>query len=173
MGVAAIALGVLGSLASVAGTVVGAEAQSANASYQAQVAANNAKIAQQNARWTMQAGEQKANNEGQKTRAEVGSIKAAQAARNIDVNSGSAVDVRSSASELGELNQLTIRSNSSRDAYAYSVQAMNDQAQSTLDENESSQAMTAGMIGAAGSLLGGASSTVGDYMKFNAAGAFG
>lgn len=155
----------MGFVLSAIGGLMGAQAQSANAEYQAQVAQNNAQIAKQNANWTMQAGEEKAQQMGLQTRSEVGSIKAAQAANNVDVNSGSAVDVRSSASELGELNSLTIRSNASREAYGYETQSMNDTAQSQLDSAQASQAMTAGMFDVAGSLLGGASSTVGNYSK--------
>lgn len=146
------------------------QAQKQAYDYQAQVARNNAKIAQQNASWATQIGDTQAVNEGMKTRAQVGAIKAAQAASGIDVNTGSAVDVRSSASELGELNALTIRSNAARQAYGYQVQGTSDIAQAQLDVYSGNQAQTAGYIGAFGSLLGGASSAGGQYIKFQQAG---
>ncbi len=58
-----------------------------------------------------------------KTRGQVGAIEASQAASNITVGSGSAVDVRSSAAEMGELDALTIRSNAEKQAYGYQTQA--------------------------------------------------
>lgn len=173
MAAISLGMGAVGTGISAFGAVEGAQAQSANAAYQSQIAANNAKIANQNASWTMQSGEAQAQQEGMKTRSEVGAIKAAQAGNNIDVNSGSAVDVRSSASQLGELNALTIRSNASRQAYGYETQSMNETAQSQLEASQSSQALDAGMFSVAGSLLGGASSFAGNYMKDQAMGLLG
>lgn len=170
LAVAALALGAIGTGVQAYGAMSSAEAASANAAYQSQVAANNAKIAKQNANWTMQAGEQQSTTEGMKTRSEVGAIKSAQAANGIDVNSGSAVDVRSSSSELGELNALTLKSNASRQAYGYETQSSDYTAQSQLDASQSSQALDAGMFSAAGSLLGGASSFAGNYAKDYGAG---
>lgn len=53
----------------------------------------------------------------------MGAIKAAEAAGNVDVNSGSAVDVQSSAAALGELNAITIRGNAAKEAYGYETQS--------------------------------------------------
>lgn len=166
----AIIAGVIGTAVSAVGAMSQAAAASENASYQAQVAANNAKIAKQNAAWTMEAGEQKAANDAMKTRAMVGQIKASEAANGVDVNTGSAVDVVSSETGLGQAQQTTIRSNAAKDAYGYDVQSMNFTAQSQLDRQEADQAMTAGMFNVAGSLIGGASSTNSDWMKYKAAG---
>ena len=101
------------------GAIEGASATQKTAQYQAQVAANNEQIAKNDASLTEAAGQQSVEQEGQKTKATVGAIEAGQAASNIDVNSGSAVDVRSSASELGQLNQLTTLGNAEKQAYGY------------------------------------------------------
>lgn len=171
--IAVIALG-----ASAAGAGIGAigamnqgKAQSNALMYQAQVAENNAQIARNNAQLVTQSGEQQTANEGQKTRADVGAIKASQAASNIDVNTGSAVDVRSSAAELGQLNALTIRSNTAREAYGYEVAATGQQATAALDTAGAANAVRAGTTNAISSLLGGASSTAGMALELNRAGA--
>lgn len=147
-----------------------ASAEAASANYSAQVAENNNVLAQQNAKTAVAEGAVAQANQGMKTRAAVGGIKAAQAANNIDVNSGSAVDVRSSAASTGQLNALTIRSDAARTAYGYETQGISYQAQAGLDRAQAGFAKQAGNIGAVSSLLGGASSAGNMYAKFSSAG---
>lgn len=151
----------------------GAGANSAYAAYNAQVAANNQLIAQENSRLASAAGNQQATIEGQKTRAAVGGIKAQQAASGIDVNRGSAVDVRSSAAELGELNALTVRSNAARQAYGYDVQAASAGGQAGLDSAMAGNAANAGRINQISSLLAGASSAGSQFATGKRLGLFG
>lgn len=148
------------------GAISSANAASASASYNAQVAAENQQIATQNATLAGQAGEAQAAQQQQKTRAEVGAIKTSQAAGNIDVNSGSALDVQSSAASLGELNAITIRSNAAKEAYGYETQSTSFENQAQLDAAQSSSDMTAGEIGAGSTLLGGLGSAGSSYAKF-------
>jgi hypothetical protein len=148
-------------------------AASANAAYQAQVAKNNQAVANANAQFASQRGEALTNQQQLKTRAAVGAIKAQQAADNIDTDSGSAVDVRSSAEQLGQLDALTVRSNAAREVYGFQTQGVNFSAQAGLLESESDQAVNAGNLGAASSLLGGAASTSGMAAKFQLAGGSG
>ena len=81
----------------------------------------------------------------------------------MDVDSGSNVDVRSSAAALGQLNEATLRSNSAQQAYGYFNQATTYGGQAQLEQQESSQALTAGQLGVAGSLFSGASSVGKQY----------
>lgn len=162
--VGSVASGVVGAI----GAISQAHAASAAAKYNAEVEAQNAKIAKQNAAWAGQAGEQQAAVEEQKTRGRVGAIVAAEAANNIDVNSGSAVDVRSSAKELGELDALTVRSNAAKEAYGDVTQSWSHEAQSNLDKQNAAAASEAGMIGAAGSLLGGVAQGANEWRLWNA-----
>lgn len=141
-----------------------AEAESAN--YNSQVAANNAKEQKQNATFAAQEGEQNTAVQQAKTRAAVGGILANEGASGVDVNTGSATDVRSSAAALGELNAINIRADAARTAYGYNVQAVNDTAQSQLDKSEASADKTAGYIGAGSTLLGGLASSTDAYQKF-------
>jgi hypothetical protein len=122
------------------------------AKYNAQVATQNQQIATQNATLAGQSGEQQAAQSEAKTRAEVGAIKASEAAGNIDVNSGSAVDVQSSAAELGELSAITIRGNA---AYGYQTQSTSFENQAQLDTQQAANDTTAGEIAAPVTLLGG------------------
>lgn len=150
----AIIATVLAAGVSAYGAVSSANAQSSAAKYQAQVAQNNAQIASQNAAWASQAGETQAAAKEMETRAKIGGIKASQAAAGVDVNSGSAVDVRSSASELGELDAINIRSNAARTAYGYTNQTVSDENQSQLDQYTASNAESAGYINAGATVLG-------------------
>lgn len=162
--------------ASVAGGAVGAvgaiqsgNAQKAAANYNSQVATEDATLAQQNATMAAQSGEAQVGQQQQKTRAYVGAVKANQAARGVDVNSGSAVDVRSSAAELGELDAINIRANAARTAYGYDTQAAGFKGQSQLDVYEGEQAVTAGEIGAGSTILGSVGSAGSNFANFQAA----
>lgn len=153
----------LGAVTSMVGAGQAAGANSAYAAYNAQVAENNRLISEQNSKMASAVGNQQATIEGEKTRATVGAIKAQQAASNIDVNKGSAVDVRSSAAELGELNALTVRSNAARAAYGYDVQASGAAGQAGLDRAMAGNAANAGTTTQISSLLAGASSLGSQY----------
>jgi len=158
-----LAIGAAGAATSAYGAFSGAEAQSSNAAYQAQVAANNAAIAQRNARMDIQSGEVQASDSELKTRATVGQEKAAQGGAGVDVNTGSAANVRQATEQVGQLNALTIRSNAAKSAYGQEVAATGDTASSQLLGAESSQYATAAPIGATGTLLTGASTVGGKY----------
>lgn len=166
--VGAIGAGLSG-ITSAVGAEESASAQQKTAAYQAQVAANNEQIAKNDASQTEAAGESAVEQSGLKTKATVGAIKADQAASNIDVNSGSAVDVRSSASALGELDALTIRGNAEKQAYGYETAATGFSGQQALAQSEASQAPIAGGISAAGSLLSGASGVANQYARWQGA----
>lgn len=160
-----IVSGVVGAV----GSIMQGQSQSEMYNYQAQVERNNAQIAKQNAVFATEIGESQATQQGMKTRAIVGAEKAGQAASGIDVNTGSAVDVRASTAQLGELNALTIRSNAARQAYGYQVQSTSDIAQADLDTFAASNAKTAGYFGAVGSLLGAAASAGSAYSQWQLA----
>lgn len=164
--IAGAVAGVAGAATGAVGAISSANAASSAATYNSEVAAQNQTIANNNATYASQAGEQQAAISEQKTRAQVGSIKAGQAAGGIDVNSGSAVDVQSSAAQLGELNAITIRSNAARTAYGYQTQAAGYGDQSALDTMEAQNSQTAGEIGASSTILGGLSSASSNWSKY-------
>jgi hypothetical protein len=170
MGALMAPLALVGGLAGAGITAAGQygsmQAQSANAAYQAQVAAMNSKIALSNASMETQSGEIAASNQGMKTRAAVGTTLAQQSASGVDVNSGSAPKVRAAESELGLMDALTIRSTAAKKAYADTVAATSDTAESTLLRSEAAQASAAAPIGALGSFLSSASTVGNTYAKW-------
>lgn len=157
-GIASLVLGGLGAVTSAVGAIGTGEAQSQAAAYQAQVARNNATIASQNAEYATRAGQEKATEASLQARAQLGGVRAAEAANNIDVNTGTAADVQTGVAEGGELNTQQTVADAALKAYGYRTQATNFVAQSQLEEQQSQSDATAGFITGGGDLLSGASS---------------
>lgn len=150
---AALAQQAAGSEASAFGQIQQGKAQAASDTYNAQVSDENKQLALQNSSYAGQEGEAQVERQELKNRAQLGSIKANQAAGGIDVNKGSAVDVQASADSLGQLDALTLRSEAARKAYGYQLQASGDAAQTALDRKDAKNAIRASYIGAATTLL--------------------
>ena len=144
MAFAAALLPILGTAASVGGSIYGGL-------YQGAVANNNAQVEQQNAEYARESGSEQATVASLKSAAEGAKVKTSLAANNVDVNSGSAVDVEASEREAGDLDAETVLSNANLQAYGYTVQSTNDKAQATQDE-------VGGFLKGAGGLVGNASS---------------
>ena len=182
---------VIAIIASVGSAVIGAvgamqQAQAASqaAEYRAQVAANNAAIAKQNqqimennARTTEAAGAAKADQEAMKARELLGRQKVAAAASGLDVNSGSALDIRAGTAGMAMLTDLNIRDDTNRRAAALRQQGANYAAQGENFDIEAAAAGTAGaaaetggILSATGSLLGGAAKTTSLVSEFQRTG---
>lgn len=160
------ALSGLGGVVGAVGAKNTAEAQAKSAEYQAQVNAQNTKLAEANAGIASQAGEAQAGIQGQRGKAQVGAILAAQGASGIDPYTGSARDVRQSASDLSQLNALTVRSEAIKQAYGYQTQGKSFETQATLGNYEASEDREAGTINAASTFLGGASSAADKFSNW-------
>lgn len=130
---AGIVSGVVGGFMGAAGTKQAGAAASASSYYQAAVAANNAKIAEAQADRALAAGRVETQAVGLKSAANLGAIKAEQAASGIDVNTGSAVDVQASARMLGKQAAEQTMNNAQERAWGYRIAAQNDKAQAELD----------------------------------------
>lgn len=152
------ALSVAGAAGKAAGSIKGGNASAEAARYRAQVAENNAKMYEAMATRAVQGGEVSSDIAGLRTREKVGGAKVAQGANNIDVNTGSAVNVRAGIAQAGRLDQQTVLNNAELQGYGYRVRGAQERAQAGLDEKEASGAQTAGLTNAAGSILGAASS---------------
>lgn len=148
---------------SAVGAVEGGIASKNAADYQAQVSANNATIANQNADYAIESGQAQAANQSRKGAANVGQIKVKQAASGVDVNSGSAADVRVGQRETNQLDTETVLNNSELQAYGYRSQSTNFEAQSQLDTMQGEQAEEAGYLKAGGDILSGASGVGGKW----------
>lgn len=170
--IALVATGI-GGLVQAVGAQSQAKAAAQTANYNASVANVNAQQAKNNATLAANAGEEQAAIQSQKTKAAVGSIVANQAAGGIDVNSGSALDVRESATELGSLDALTIRSNAAKEAYGYQTQANSFSQQAGLDTASAKNDIAAGNINTASTLLGTAGSALTTFQKFQIQGGLG
>lgn len=145
-----------------AGTALGAAGQiqqgqaAAQASkYNAKVADMNAQISERRARDAIERGKL----EEQKKRTENAQIegrqRAAMAANGVDLSFGSPLDTLVDTATLGEVDALTIRSNSYREAYDYKVQAANGRADANLARMRAKSESTGGYLSAASTLLTG------------------
>jgi len=161
-----LAASAIGGGVSAYGSMQQGAAQSAAYTYQAGIAAINAQIADQNAKYAYMVGEQKAQKAGMQTRSIIGATKAQQGASGLDVNVGSAVDVRAAEADLGAENVGVIRNDAARTAFGYQVEEQQQLTQAALDRFAASNARTAGYVGAASSILGGASSVSDKWLKY-------
>jgi hypothetical protein len=159
---AALAIG--GGIVKGAGAIQQAKATDQADKYNSAVARENAQLATQNADWTAAEGEQQVGMAGLEGQQKSGQIKSAQAANGVDVNSGSALGVQQSQSEMNMLNQMNIRSNAARAAYGYQVQSTQDIGQAQLDTAAGKAALQAGDTAALGDILSGGASA-GQYMS--------
>lgn len=150
-------LTVLGAGAKAFGQLKGGSASAEAARYRAQVAENNAQMYEQAAVRAVQGGEVSSDVEGLRTAQRVGDAKASQAASGIDVNKGTAVDVRAGLAQAGRLDQLTTLNNAQLQGWGYRVKAAQERAQAKLDTMEAGSAVPGAALGAAGTLLGSAS----------------
>ncbi len=160
-----IASQVGGSLLGAVGSATSGAAQQAQYQYLAGVAAVNQQIAKQNAAYATATGEVEAQQSGMATAAQIASTKAQQGASGLDVNRGSAVDVRASEADIGAENQAITRSNAARAAYGFEVEGVQAAAQGQVDIMQGQQAKTAGEFGVASSLLGGATSVSSKWLQ--------
>lgn len=169
---AAISIGsaVIGGGISAFGSLSGGAAEKSAYTYRAQVAENNRQISERNAQYAIASGETEAVMQGLKARAQMGDIKAKQAASSLDVNAGSPADVRESQEGINSFNEMMIRSNASKQSYGFKVEAMNQEAQKGIYKMAGDRAETAGEIGAAGSIVGAAGSVADKWYKFGTAG---
>src|SRR5262249_26691440 len=126
-----------------------------------------------NADYERAAGEVSAQISGTKTAAQVGETKATQASSGLDVNRGSAIDVRTSETEIGQFNEAIIRSNAARRAYGYETEAAQDAAQEQLYKMAATSSKKAGELGVLQSLLSGGTSVADKWLKGGSVGLWG
>ncbi len=149
-----------------------ADATAASYNYKSVVASNNAIIAKRNADAATAAGGVAAQQNDLKTKNLVGTQLVAQASNGLDVGSGTNVNVRDSATNLGHLDTLTILNNAAKNSAGFKAQGMNFEAESALDVAAGKNAKTAGDINVATSLLGGASSVSSKWLSYQQKGVF-
>jgi len=153
----AMALGGLGLVGSLVGSIGQGIAQQNASNYQAQVARNNAVIANNDANYAALAGQDQAQQKSLQGASTFGKLKASQAANGVDVNSGSAVDVQATQRMQNQLDTANTLNNAELQGYGYRVQAINDTAQAQLYQSQANEAVPGAILGATGGLLSGAS----------------
>lgn len=144
-----------------AGQVQQANAQADAEEYNAKVADMNATLSERRARDALERGKL----EEQQKRREVAQIegrqKAAMAANGVDLSFGSPLDTLVDTAVMGELDALTIRSNTAREAYDHQVAAVNGRADANLRRMNASATKKGGNLAAFGTILTGAGKAYG------------
>ena len=161
-----IALGVASLVASVGGSIMQGVASSQAANYNAQVARNNQIVANQQAQTALQVGQTQEEAKRIQTGEMMGGIVASQAASGVNPNEGSALSVRSSAAETGELDALTVR-------YNTNLAARNLQYQGAIYGSQASLYSSQAGWDIGNSILGGASSVSSKWLQYNRMGVWG
>lgn len=143
----------------VVGGAFSANQQRQQGKFQESTADYNARVAENEAEATRNAGTEAENIQRQKTAELLSKQRAQLGAANVDLSSGSALQLQEETVALGEADALRIRSNFSNRAGALDTSA-------DLTEREGAFAADAGNTdagntGAAGTLLSGASTTLG------------
>lgn len=151
-------LAAVGAGISAVSTVAGGFASKNAAEYQASVSRNNAIIAEQNAVRAEQAGGVQAENQSRKGAAKLATIKTSQGANNVNVNTGSALDVQVGEREVSQLDTETVMANADLKAWGYRRQAENFESEAALSDAKAESAVPASLLSATGSLLSNASS---------------
>lgn len=166
----AVSLGatVAGGVTSAVGASYSSKATSNMYKYQEGVAQINQRISEQNAAYARSVGEVEAQKSGMRSRFQLGGIRTAKAAGNIDVNTGSAKEVQESQEAIGRHDQSIIRSNAARQAYGYEVEATGAKASAGMYGTASENALTAGKFGVASTLLSTAGSVASKWYGANA-----
>src|SRR5712664_656746 len=170
IGETALVMTLMSGAISAGSAAYGGMASAAAYNYQAGVAQMNAQIAKQNAAYEGALGEVQAQAQGMKTRAVISQTRATQGASGLDVNTGSAASVRESEFQLGGYDQQIIRSNAARRAYGFEVEAAGDIAQAGAYRAAGANSMTAGLLGAFTSILGGGGSFASKWQQGKSAG---
>jgi len=118
--------------------------------FEGSIAHRNAITKLQDADYTRFVGELLAQKYGMESRFKQGQAKVIQAASGLDVNFGSAVQVRDSIAAIGKWNQATVRANAGKAAFGLEKDAAQFLAQEQLDLISANNARIAGQLGARG-----------------------
>lgn len=150
-----------------AGAIQQAQASAASQRYNAKVQDMNAELSERQAKDALERGAVEEQRKRQQVQAILGQQQAAMAANGVDLSFGSPLDTIVDTSVMGELDALTIRTNTARESYDYKVQAVNQRAGATLNRMGARAALTGGYLDAMGTVLGGAAKSYASYQQYN------
>jgi hypothetical protein len=165
---AAVGIGasVLGTGVGIFGQIRAGRAQAQAAEYQAAIDAYNSEVAKRMANDSRARGVVAVQEQQLVTRGQIGTQKAVLASRNIDISSGSALDIIGDTAMFGALDANTIRSNYEREAIGLETQSAGFSASSAMGMMAAQDARRAGVINAFSTALGGVSDTIGMLPRF-------
>jgi len=146
-----------------AGQMQQASATASAAKYNQQVAEMNATLSDRKAKDALERGATEEQRKRQEVQQILGKQQAGMAANGVDLTFGSPLDTIVDTSVLGELDALTIRTNTARENYDYRVQAVNQRAGATMEGMKAKSALQGGYLAAAGTVLGGAGKAYSSY----------
>lgn len=141
----------------IVGSVISAHGQKAEAEYQAKLAEQNAGLASMAAMDATQRGSVEANKARTAGSTILGRQRVGLAASDVDIQSGSALNLQTSTSASAELDAQTVRNNAAREAWGYKVQGAQLMAQAAATRQRGKYAEIATLLGGAGSALSQAS----------------
>lgn len=142
-----------------------ASATAAASEYNARVSDMNAKLSDRAARDALERGKIEEQAQRQKTAQILGQQTAGMAANGLDLGFGSPLDLLVDTAVMGEIDALTIRSNTYREERDIRQQGLNYRGQAGMQRAEAKSARTAGWLSAAGTVLGGGADAYGNYKK--------
>jgi hypothetical protein len=148
-----------------AGSIQQGNAAAAASKYNAKVSDMNARISDRRALDALERGKVEEQNKRREIAQFKGRQEAAMSANGVDLNFGSPLDTLVDTAVMGELDALTVRSNSAREAYGFKVDAANKVADANLSRMNASAQTTSGYLTAAGTLLSGVGNAWGTYKK--------
>lgn len=155
------ALAIGSTLMGAAGAIQQGQATAAANTYSAQVQDMNATLADRRAKDAIARGQVDEQRKRQQVAQVRGQQTAAMAANGVDLSFGSPLDTIVDTSVLGELDALTIRTNSAREAYDFKVDAVNKRSGAGMSRMQADNAVTGSYMNAAGTILGGAGKVYG------------
>lgn len=144
-----------------AGAVQQGQAAASAGKYNQNIAEMNATLSERRAKDAMERGALAEQRKRQEVAKITGAQTAAMAANGVDLSFGSPLDTLVDTAVLGELDALTIRTNTNREAYDFRVDAVNKRASGQMERMKGDAAATGGYLKAGGTILGGAGSAYG------------
>lgn len=159
----ALALG--STLLGAAGQVQQGKAAKEAGEYNAKVGEMNAVLSERRAKDTFERGQQAEQMKRQEVQGVIGRQQAAMAANGVDLTFGSPLDTLVDTATMGELDALTIRTNTAREAYDFRVDAANKRAGASMDRAAGNNALKGSYLAAGGTVLAGAGKAYGGYKQ--------
>ena len=167
MGAAALPLMAFGTVLNSLGQIKEGQAQAEAARYQARVARNNEIIARQKAEDARERGEIEQRQIAIRTGQEIGSARAALAANNVQVDTGTAANLVEDIRGFGRLDELTAANNAEREAIGFEQQADQFAGDEEVFRESARQSTNQGFLSAATTLVSGGGRVAGKWYDFS------